>query len=93
MTRSLERHFYNDSFHCGIPHEEILRKIRCRTVFMKAKTETSDDGILMAALGKEDVERVSQLILDCAVVRFDRGHGMHTDKPKEFLQCVMAQDK
>ena len=31
--------FYNDSFHCGIPHEEMLRKVKCKTVFMKAKTE------------------------------------------------------
>ena len=84
--------FYSDSFHCGIPHEEILQKIRCGTVFMKAKTETGGDGILMAALGEEDVARVLGLIRDCTVVRFDCGHGIHTDKPKEFLQCVMAQN-
>lgn len=84
--------FYSDSFHCGIPHEEILRKIQCRTVFMKAKTETSDNGILMAALGEEDVERVSELIRDCTVVRFDCGHGIHTDKPKEFVRCITEQN-
>ena len=84
--------FYTDSFHCGIPHEETLRKIRCGTVFMKAKTEINADGILMAALGEEDVERVSQLIRDCAVVRFDCGHGIHTDKPREFLRCVMESN-
>ena len=84
--------FYSDSFHCGIPHEEILRKIPCKTVFMKAKTEISGDGIMMAALGEDDVEKVSELIPDCTVVRFDCGHGIHTDKPKEFLRCVMAQN-
>ena len=83
--------FYNDSFHCGIPHEETLRKIRCKTVFMKAKTERSGDGILMAALGEEDVERVSELIRGCTVARFDCGHGIHTDKPKEFVRCIVEQ--
>ena len=83
--------FYNDSFHCGIPHEEMLRKVKCKTVFMKAKTERNADGILMAALGEEDVERVSELIQDCTVARFDCGHGIHTDKPREFVQCIVAQ--
>lgn len=23
---------YNDDFHCGIPHEEVLGKISCKTV-------------------------------------------------------------
>ena len=84
--------FYSDSFHCGLPHGETLRKIKSKTVFMKAKTERNDDGILMAALGEEDVERVSELIRDCTVARFDCGHGIHTDKPKEFVRCVMAQN-
>ena len=82
--------FYDDSFHCGIPHEEMLQKIQCKTVFMKAKTETSDGGILMAALSEEDLRRVAELISDCSVVRFDCGHGIHTDKPKQFVQCISA---
>ena len=80
--------FYDDSFHCGIPHEELLRKIRCKTVFMKAKTETGNDGILMAALNEDDLRQVTELIPDCTVVRFDCGHGIHTDKPKEFVRCI-----
>ena len=45
----------------------------------------------MAVLGEEDVERVSELISDCTVVRFDCGHGIHTARPKEFVRCIMAQ--
>ena len=81
--------FYDDSFHAGIPHEETLKQIRCKTVFMKARTETND-GLLMAALNEDDVRRVSELIADCTVVRFDCGHGIHTEKPKEFLRCLMS---
>lgn len=81
--------FFNDSFHCEIPHEDILKNIKCRTIFMKAKTNSSEDGILMAALSEEDVERLSQLIADCRITRFDCGHGIHIEKPKEFIECLM----
>ena len=81
--------FYTDSFHSGIPHEDILKRIRCKTVFMKAKTEISPDGILMAALNDEDVKRVSELIGDCKIIRFDCGHGIHVEKPKEFIKCLL----
>jgi len=79
--------FYNDSFHAGISHEDILKNISCRTVFMKAQTNISEDGILMAALSEEDLKRVSELILKCEIVRFDCGHGIHVEKPKEFVEC------
>lgn len=82
--------FYNDSFHAGILHEDILRKIKCRTVFMKAQTNFSKDGILMAALSEEDFKNVSELIADCQIVRFDCGHGIHVEKPKEFIECLIT---
>lgn len=81
--------FFDDSFHCGIQHEDILRHIKCKTVFMKAQTNISEDGILMAALSEEDLERVSELIADCQIIRFDCGHGIHIEKPKEFIECLM----
>ncbi len=82
--------FYNDSFHQGILHEDILKKIKCTTVFMKAKTNISDDGLLMAALSDDDVNRVAELIEQCTVVNFDCGHGIHIEKPKEFIKCIMS---
>ncbi len=84
--------FYNDSFHSGIPHADILKNIKCRTIFMKAKTNISEDGILMAALSEEDLERVSELIADCQTVHFDCGHGIHIEKPKEFIECLTGLD-
>lgn len=68
--------FFNDSFHNRIPHEELLRGIQCRTIFMKAKTDSTEDGILMAGLSEDDLERVKGLIADCRIVRFDCGHGI-----------------
>lgn len=81
--------FYTDSFHCGTLHEDILRKIRCKTIFMKAKTNINSDGILMAALNDDDVKRVSELIGDCKIIHFDCGHGIHIEKPKEFVKCLL----
>ncbi len=83
--------FYTDSFHAGIPHEELLKNIRCKTIFMKAKTDAGADGVLMAALSEEDLKRVSDLLLACEIVRFDCGHGIHIEKPKEFVACLAGQ--
>lgn len=80
--------FFNDSFHNGILHEDILRNIKCRTVFMKARTNMSEDGTLMAALSEEDLERVTELIADCRIVRFDCGHGIHIENPEKFVECM-----
>lgn len=82
--------FFNDSFHCGIPHEALLRKIKCKTVFMKAKTDISEAGILMAALSEEDLIRTSELVRDLQIVRFDCGHGIHMERAKEFVECLMS---
>lgn len=57
---------------------------------MKARTDISKDGILMAALGEDDLEKVSELITDCQIMRFDCGHGIHIEKPKEFTECLGA---
>lgn len=81
--------FYTDSFHSGIPHEELLKNIKCKTIFMKAKTNVSEDKILMAALTDEDLKKVSDLVADCEIIHFDCGHGIHMEKPKEFVKCLM----
>lgn len=80
--------FYNDSFHCGILHDDILKHIKCQTIFMKATTKISPEGILMAALNEDDTKRVVQLIQHCELVRFNCGHGIHIEQPKKFVKCV-----
>ena len=82
--------FYNDSFHAGISHESILRRIDCPTIFMKAKTEMSENGILMAALSDADLEKAESLIKNCRTVRFDCGHSIHVEKKKEFINCLLS---
>lgn len=80
--------FYDGSFHADIPHERILSEISCPTLFMKAKTEWSDNGILLAALDEDDLNRCLELIEQVDLVRFDCGHGIHIEKPKEFVRRI-----
>ncbi len=80
--------FYTDRFHAGIPHEDLLKKIRCETVFLKAETKIDEDGILMCALSDEDVSRVADIVPQCRIVRFDCGHGIHGEKERDFLRAV-----
>ena len=82
--------FYNDSFHAGIAHEELLRGIRCKTLFLKAKTVVGQDGLLMAALGEDDLQRVLALVPDCTLIRFDCGHAIHAEKPDAFVLALLT---
>lgn len=82
--------FYTDSFNDGIAHEELLHGINCKTLFLKAKTAFDDNGLLMAALSDEDLRHVMELIPDCTLTRFDCGHAIHIEKPKEFLSAILT---
>ncbi len=81
--------FYDDSFHAGIGHEELLRSVACPTVFLKARTEYGEDGLLMAALSEEDLQRVARCVKDLTIVRFDCGHGIHMEQSKAFVQTLL----
>ncbi len=80
--------FYNDTFHNGISHSDILKAISCKTCFMKAKTNFDDKGILLAAMSDEDADLVQNLIAQCSIVRFDCGHGIHMEKKKAFIDAI-----
>ena len=75
----------------GIPHYDLDelqwdKNIACPTVFLKAKTEFSRDGIQNCALTDDDVDRIGSLVPDFSVIRFDCGHGIHIEKKREFLK-------
>ena len=80
--------FYTDSFNEGQSHAEILKKISCETIFLKAKS-AEGNGILMCALSEDDLAEVVHLT-NCSVVRFDCGHGIHIEKKREFLKVLLG---
>lgn len=81
--------FYNDTFHAGILHEEMLGNITCKTVIMKAKSNYNNDGVLLAAMSEEDIKKAKTLIKDAEIQYFDCGHGIHIEKEKDFVNCLI----
>lgn len=82
--------FYNDSFNDDVDYRELLSKIKCKTLFMKANTTLGENGLLQGALSEEDLQQVSTLIETMEIERFDCGHGIHNERPKQFVQAVIS---
>lgn len=80
--------FYNDLFNANVDYEALLSRISCDTLFMKANTAIGEDGLLQGALSNEDLAQVNALIENMEIVYFDCGHGIHSEKPKEFVKAV-----
>ena len=80
--------FYNDSFNSDIDYNKLLSNIKCKTLFMKANTTIGADGLVQGALTDEDLKQVTSLIKDIKVEYFDCGHGIHSEKSKEFIRSV-----
>ena len=58
---------------------------------MKAKTTIGEDGLIQGALTDEDLEQVNNLISNMHIERFDCGHGIHIDKPKQFIKALIGK--
>ena len=58
---------------------------------MKAKTTISEDSLIQGALTDEDLEQVNKLISNMNIERFDCGHGIHVDKPKQFVKALIRK--
>jgi len=80
--------FYNDSFNSDIDYNKLLSNIKCNTLFMKAKTTIGEDGLVQGALTDKDLKQVTNLIQNIKVEYFNCGHGIHSEKPKEFIRSV-----
>lgn len=83
--------FYDDSFNKNINYEKLLAKIKCKTLFMKANTTISSDGLIQGALTDKDLEKVSSLISNLQIENFDCGHGIHIEKKKQFINMLIQQ--
>lgn len=80
--------FYTDAFHDGADYEEILKGIKCRTLFMKARIEQGPDGIIQGALADEDLERVAACVPRFELQRFHCGHAIHVDRNGDFNRAL-----
>ena len=82
--------FYNDSFNDSVDYNDLLSKIKCNTLFMKAKTTIGENGLLQGALSDEDLQRVNTLIENMKIKQFDCGQGIHTEKASQFVEAIIS---
>lgn len=80
--------FYNDSFNKNVDYDKLLSNIKCETIFMKAKTTIGENGLVQGALTDDDLNQVNNLISNMDIVKFDCGHGIHSDQPKQFTKTI-----
>lgn len=81
--------FYDGSWFQGVSQEEILQKIQCPTVYIKAKTSYGEDGVLYAANKDEDAKRVLDLVENCEFMETDTSdHDIHFKYPNKFIEAV-----
>lgn len=80
--------FYNNSFNKNVNYVELLSNIKCNVLFMKANTTIGADGLIQGALTDEDLKQVRKLISNIKVEYFNCGHGIHSEKPKEFVRSI-----
>ncbi len=82
--------FYDDTWLIGYDQAETLARIRCPSVLIHANWSYSKDGVLLAAMSGEDAQRAHELIPGNILVDVKSGHGVHYEKPKEFINIMLA---
>ena len=55
---------------------------------MKANTTIGKDGLIQGALTDDDLEKVNKLITNMNIEYFDCGHGIHSEKTKQFIKAL-----
>lgn len=76
---------YNDSFNDGIDYEELLKNIKCRTLFMKS--DNGDDG-LTAPLSDSDLEHILECVPRIESEEFKCGQNIHIDRTGDFNRAL-----
>ena len=56
---------------------------------MKANTTIGEQGLLQGALSEEDLKQVDELIENMTIEYYDCGHGIHGEKPKQFIKALI----
>ncbi|RDB58671.1 alpha/beta hydrolase [Gordonibacter sp. 28C] len=86
--------FYDGTWFDGVDQADLLSRIACPVVYLKAKTNYGEDGLLYAANSDEDAARVQDLVANCETVVIESGHDVHYEHADAFagaLDQVAAQ--
>lgn len=86
--------FYNGSWFDGVSQEDILKNIKCPCIYIKAKTEYGEDGVLYAANDEDDAARVVDLTENCERVETETSdHDIHFIYSKKFVEVLTDFNK
>lgn len=85
-------------WYSGFDTEAALRDVDVPTTLVHTNyfesrdgTAYDDDGILMAAMDSDDVDRALELLPeDTELVQLQSGHLVHFEKPQEFVNVIHA---
>ncbi|SEF66299.1 alpha/beta fold hydrolase [Sphingobacterium lactis] len=84
--------FYDNSWFEDFDQEELLAQVRCPSTLIFAKSSKwkshDENGILMAAMSTDDAQRAHELLPNNELITVDSGHGVHNEKPVEFIGIV-----
>lgn len=79
--------FYDGTWMREVDQEQMLARISCPVIYLKANTVYGKDGVLYAANKDRDAEKVVQLIPHCETIRVKSGHNIHFERPAVFLSA------
>lgn len=85
--------FYTGEWFEGVDQEEMLKSIKCPTVYLKAKTKYGKDGVLWAANSDESADRVMRLLANGRRMVVRSGHDIHFEKPRHFLKALKILER
>ena len=80
--------FYDGTWFDGVDQADVLGRIACPTVYLKAQTNYGEDGTLFAANSDEDAARVQQLVANCETVVVESGHDIHYEHGDAFIDAL-----
>ena len=83
-------HFYDYSWHAGIPQSKLMADIDVPAVYIHARESYTQDGILQCAASRAQADRAVELIGDqCVFLETETSdHDIHGNSTKLYLSAV-----
>ena len=85
--------FYTGEWFEGVTQEDILKSVKCPTVYLKAKTRYGKDGILWAANTDEAADRMMSILENAEKIVVRSGHDIHYEKPRYFMRAIKKLER
>lgn len=85
--------FYTGKWFEGVNQDEILKAVKCPTVYLKAKTKYGKDGVLWAANTEESAQKVMSLLPNAFRKTVNSGHDIHFEKPHHFIRAMKKLER